>query len=96
MTPETEVKDPCVLEFLGLENEYSESAMEEDLIAKLETFLPEVSGDFTFVGRQRWLRLGDEWYRAAHTAAARRPANRSSWRRHPAGWRPGWPRRCGR
>ena len=33
------------------------------LIAKLETFLLELGGDFTFVGRQRRLRVGDEWYR---------------------------------
>lgn len=63
VTPEEEVKDPYVLEFLGLKDEYSESAMEEALIASLETFLLELGGDFAFVGRQRRLRVGDEWYR---------------------------------
>jgi len=33
------------------------------LIAKLESFLLELGGDFAFVGRQRRLRIGDEWYR---------------------------------
>ncbi len=32
-------------------------------ISKLETFLLELGGDFTFVGRQRRLRVGDEWFR---------------------------------
>jgi hypothetical protein len=52
-----------VLEFLGLKDEYSESEVEEALIRHLETFLVELGGDFTFVGRQRRLRVGDAWYR---------------------------------
>ncbi|XAE55009.1 DUF1016 domain-containing protein [Termitidicoccus mucosus] len=28
-----------------------------------ECFLLELGGNFAFVGRQRWLRIGDEWYR---------------------------------
>ncbi len=62
-TPEEEVKDPYVLEFLGLKDEYSESDLEEALIRHLETFLLELGGDFCFVGRQKRLRIGDEWYR---------------------------------
>lgn len=60
---EDEVKDPYVLEFLGLKDEYSESELEAGLIEKLEEFLLELGGDFTFVGRQRRLRIGDDWYR---------------------------------
>ena len=63
VSPEEQVKDPFVLEFLGLKDEYSESDVEEALIAHLETFLLELGGDFTFVGRQRRLRIGDTWYR---------------------------------
>lgn len=63
ITPEEEIKDPLVLEFLGLKDEYSESELEEALIRHLETFLLELGGDFAFVGRQRRLRIGDEWYR---------------------------------
>ncbi|PSM30609.1 PDDEXK nuclease domain-containing protein, partial [Haliangium sp. UPWRP_2] len=36
---------------------------EAALIAQLENFLLELGGDFTFVGRQRRLRMGDDWYR---------------------------------
>jgi predicted nuclease of restriction endonuclease-like (RecB) superfamily len=63
LTPEEEIKDPYVLEFLDLKDEYSESDLEEALIGHLESFLLELGGDFCFVGRQRRLRIGDEWYR---------------------------------
>ncbi|RLC23264.1 MAG: DUF1016 domain-containing protein [Deltaproteobacteria bacterium] len=63
VTPEEGIKDPYVLEFLGLKNEYSESDLEEALIRHLETFLLELGGDFCFIGRQKRLRIGDEWYR---------------------------------
>ena len=63
ITPEEQIKDPYVLEFLGLKDEYSESDIEEALILHLERFLLELGGDFAFVGRQRRLRIGDEWYR---------------------------------
>ena len=63
LTPEEEIKDPLVLEFLGLKDEYSESELEEALIQHLETFLLELGSDFAFIGRQRRLRVGDEWYR---------------------------------
>jgi predicted nuclease of restriction endonuclease-like (RecB) superfamily len=63
LTPEEEIKDPFVLEFLDLKDEYSESDLEEALIRHLETFLLELGNDFTFVGRQRRLRIDDEWFR---------------------------------
>lgn len=63
VTPEEQIKDPYVLEFLDLKDEYSESDLEEALILHLEHFLLELGGDFTFVGRQKRLRIGDEWYR---------------------------------
>ena len=61
--PEEEIKDPFVLEFLDLKDEYSESDLEDALISHLETFLMELGGDFCFMGRQKRLRVGDEWYR---------------------------------
>jgi len=63
VTPEEEIKDPFVLEFLGLKDEYSESDLEEALIRQLENFLLELGGDFAFIGRQRRLRIGDQWFR---------------------------------
>ena len=52
--PKDAIKDPYVLEFLGLpeKSEYSESDLEQRLIDKLEHFLLELGTGFTFVGRQ--------------------------------------------
>ncbi|MEX0803367.1 MAG: PDDEXK nuclease domain-containing protein [Candidatus Binatia bacterium] len=63
VTAEEEIKDPFVLEFLDLKDEYSESDLEEELIRHLEHFLLELGGDFAFIGRQKRLRVGKEWYR---------------------------------
>jgi len=63
LTAEEEIKDPMVLEFLGLQDEYSESALEDALIRRLEQFLLELGNDFSFIARQKRLRVGDEWYR---------------------------------
>jgi predicted nuclease of restriction endonuclease-like (RecB) superfamily len=63
LTAEEEIRDPCVLEFLNLKDEYSESDLEDALIRHLENFLMELGGDFAFVGRQKRLRIDDEWYR---------------------------------
>ena len=61
--PEEEIKDPFVLEFPDLKDEYSESDLEDALIRHLETFLMEIGDDFCFMGRQRRLRIGNRWYR---------------------------------
>jgi predicted nuclease of restriction endonuclease-like (RecB) superfamily len=63
LTAEEEIKDPMVLEFLGLKGEYSESALEDALIHRLEQLLLELGNDFAFIARQKRLRVGDEWYR---------------------------------
>jgi predicted nuclease of restriction endonuclease-like (RecB) superfamily len=57
------VRDPYLLEFFGLKDEYSEAELEEALIRHLETFLLELGNEFTFVGRQRRMRVGDTWHR---------------------------------
>lgn len=63
LTPEQAIKDPFVLEFLNLKDEYSESNLEDALIQHLADFLLELGDDFTFVGRQRRLRIDDNWFR---------------------------------
>jgi predicted nuclease of restriction endonuclease-like (RecB) superfamily len=63
VAPEEAIKDPYVLEFLELKDEYSESQLEAALIERLETFLLELGGDFAFIGRQRRLRIDDQWFR---------------------------------
>jgi predicted nuclease of restriction endonuclease-like (RecB) superfamily len=63
ISADEEVRDPLVLEFLGLKDEYSETDLEEALLRHLENFLLELGRDFAFIGRQRRLRIGSEWYR---------------------------------
>jgi hypothetical protein len=63
VAPEEAIKDPYVLEFLELKDEYSESQLEAALIERLGTFLLELGGDFAFIGRQRRLRIDDQWFR---------------------------------
>ena len=57
------VRDPYLLEFLNLKDEYSESELEEAIICHLEGFLLELGAGFSFVARQKRIRIGDEWYR---------------------------------
>lgn len=63
--PEDIVKDPYILEFLGLPEqvEYSESELENRLIDKLEKFLLELGKGYTFVGRQVRFTFDEEHYR---------------------------------
>jgi predicted nuclease of restriction endonuclease-like (RecB) superfamily len=63
LTPEEAIRDPFVLEFLDLKDEYSESDLETALIQCLTDFLLELGDDFAFVGRQRRLRIDDTWFR---------------------------------
>ena len=60
---EAEIRDPYLLEFLNLKDEYSETDLEEALIRHLEWFLLEMGAGFTFVARQKRIRIGDSWYR---------------------------------
>ena len=63
MTVEDELRDPYLLEFLNLKDEYSETELEEALIRHLEWFLLELGTGFTFVARQKRIRIGGTWYR---------------------------------
>ncbi|MDD1693088.1 MAG: PDDEXK nuclease domain-containing protein [Methanoregula sp.] len=53
--PEDMLKDPYILEFLGLDEQahYSESDLESAIIVKLETFLLELGKGFLFEARQK-------------------------------------------
>jgi predicted nuclease of restriction endonuclease-like (RecB) superfamily len=62
-TADAEIRDPFILEFLNLKDEYSETDLENALIGSLEQFLLELGSDFAFVARQKRLRVGTEWYR---------------------------------
>jgi len=64
-TPEDAIKDPVVLEFLGLPESprLVESDLEEALLTNLQAFLLEMGRGFAFVARQQRLTLeGDHFY----------------------------------
>lgn len=58
------VKDPYILEFLGLEQKpaYTETDLENSIINNLQKFLLELGKGFTFVDRQKRITLEDEHF----------------------------------
>jgi len=64
-TPADAVKDPYILEFLGLNElpEYSESELESRIIDHLQQFLLELGKGFAFVGRQVRFTFDEEHFR---------------------------------
>jgi len=63
--PKDAIKDPYILEFIGLpeHTEYSENDLEQELINKLEHFLLELGNGFTFVARQKRISFDDKHFR---------------------------------
>lgn len=62
--PQDAVKDPYILEFLGLpeHSAYSENQLEQEIIDKLEHFLLELGNGFTFVARQKRISFDDKHF----------------------------------
>jgi predicted nuclease of restriction endonuclease-like (RecB) superfamily len=59
------IKDPMVLEFLGLKREaaYYEKDLEQAIITQMQSFLLEIGNGFTFVSRQQRIHLdGDDFF----------------------------------
>ena len=63
--PKDAIKDPYILEFIGLpeHSSYSENDLEQELIGKLEHFLLELGNGFTFVARQKRISFNDRHFR---------------------------------
>lgn len=63
--PKDAIKDPYVLEFIGLpeKSSYSENELEQKLIDKLEHFLLELGTGFTFVARQKRITFDEKHFR---------------------------------
>lgn len=62
--PQDALKEPYVLEFLGLKEEahYSETQLESAIISKIEHFLLELGKGFLFAGRQVRFTFNEEHY----------------------------------
>lgn len=63
--PKDAIKDPYILEFLGLHDKttYSENDLEQKLIDKLEHFLLELGTGFTFVARQNRISFDEKHFK---------------------------------
>jgi predicted nuclease of restriction endonuclease-like (RecB) superfamily len=63
LTPNLILKDPYVLDFLGLQDRYLEKDLEDAILRELENFLLELGAGFTFVARQKRLQIdNDDFY----------------------------------
>ncbi len=63
VTPPLLLKDPYVLDFLGLQDRYLEKDLEDAILRELEQFLLELGAGFSFVARQKRIQLdSDDFY----------------------------------
>ena len=62
-SPELLLKDPYILDFLGLNDRYLEKDLEDAILREIEQFLLELGAGFTFVARQKRLQIdNDDFY----------------------------------
>jgi len=63
VTPALVLKDPYVLDFLGLTDRFLERDLEDAILRELEIFLLELGAGFSFVARQKRIQLdADDFY----------------------------------
>jgi len=63
LSPSLILKDPYILDFLGLQDRYLEKDLEDAILRELENFLLELGAGFTFVARQKRLQIdNDDFY----------------------------------
>jgi len=63
MSPAFVLKDPYVLDFLGLQDRFLEKDLEDAILRELETFILELGTGFSFIARQKRIQLdSDDFY----------------------------------
>lgn len=63
VSPDLLMRDPYVLDFLGLHDTYLESDLEAAIVREIESFLLELGAGFSFVARQKRIQLdGEDFY----------------------------------
>jgi predicted nuclease of restriction endonuclease-like (RecB) superfamily len=60
MTPTLLMRDPYVLDFLGLQDTWAESDLEAAILREMEAFLLELGAGFSFLARQKRIQLDGE------------------------------------
>ena len=63
LSPDLVFRDPYFLNFLGLEDRYSEKTLEEAILRELEKFMLELGQGFTFVERQKRMLIDGESFK---------------------------------
>jgi predicted nuclease of restriction endonuclease-like (RecB) superfamily len=62
MQPDLILKDPYVLDFLCLPNEYYESDLEQAILREIEKFILELGSGFTFMSRQKRISVDEDHF----------------------------------
>jgi predicted nuclease of restriction endonuclease-like (RecB) superfamily len=62
LTPDLVFRDPYFLDFLGLQDTYSEKDLETAIIAELQRFIIELGSDFAFMARQKRITIDNRDY----------------------------------
>jgi predicted nuclease of restriction endonuclease-like (RecB) superfamily len=62
MSTELFLKDPCLLDFLELQDTFSERDLESAILKELEKFILEFGSDFAFLSRQQRIQIGNNDY----------------------------------
>ncbi len=62
MSADIAFHDPYFLDFLGLENDFSEKELETAIVGELQKFITEMGNDFAFMARQKRIVVDDEDY----------------------------------
>ena len=62
MSADLAFHDPYFLDFLGLENDFSEKDLESAIVGELQKFITEMGNDFAFMARQKRISVDDEDY----------------------------------
>jgi predicted nuclease of restriction endonuclease-like (RecB) superfamily len=62
LTPDLVFRDPYVLDFLNLNDTYSEKDLESSILVELQKFIIELGSDFAFLARQKRISIDNEDY----------------------------------
>lgn len=62
MSPDIAFHDPYFLDFLGLEDDFSEKDLESAIVSELQKLITEMGNDFAFMARQKRISVDDEDY----------------------------------
>jgi len=60
LTPDLVLKDPYILDFLGMKDIYSERDLEKAVLREIESFILELGTDFSFIARQKRIVIDGE------------------------------------